>query len=923
MITRTFILLLLLITFGTSFGQGQFGSIHVKVIDGETDRPIPYANVYISQTTIGGRTNDQGEIDVTKIPFGTHQLVISEVGHTPQQRKLVIKGTQTIYMTAKLFQRVLDVVTVTAKHDRKWRHQLKRFEKMFFGKDHFRQCNIVNPSVLQFKIEDGRFIAEAKEPLKIENDFLGYDLSFTMKDCFFDANKFTIMGYIAYEERQGSEKQLSKWNENREKIYRGSPQHFLHTVLDSTLQKEGYKVYLDITNNEKIYRGSTLGANLGKTIVDDTLTRRVSPGAYGMYVFNLPKRLEVHYLRRRAWTVAYTDVGHAVSWFEVKNETPIIVSRSGVIQNPEDVTVGGAMSNLRVADWLPLNYKYSQDYIAEPIVPRKPRLALLEKPYVQTDRDYYYNGETMWLKGYMSYAVPIMKDTLSQSVYVELSDSSGSIVATKHYHVEEGKFRGDIVFDKKWKPGPYQLKAYTAWMLNFDRRMIFTKTVDLLGEFEAVKVAADYKVSADTLPNIWIYTDKQQYSARDKITLKIDVTDSSGFSTLSDLSVSVTDLEQAVPHKNEKSILTNYFYDETPLDHADKKMQFDIEYGINFNGTFVLGRKPMQGSLTLFQDSLKGTFGIITDTTGAFKRSLMFNDTLDFYVLATTQMNFRGTPVTRKGRIIMDTSRLPCPRLDLEPLSLDIYTASMNSNVRRLNLRGANVLPEFSLTAKKIPARKPPLRMVGSGDYTVTGEWINERGFPDVLAAVAARVPGTIYDPSGPSIKFISGMFNGLRGGGSPLIVIDGVPISDQLQVVLIPMRSIEYVDVLKFALASKYGSRGAAGVVEIHTKTWKKRDPNDRSFDKSQLQLVKWIGYTTPSTFTSPDYGKPIDNGYYDYRATIYWSPTVTTNDNEPATVSFYAADAATRYRIVVEGVTAAGVPVRAEKIVDIVNGR
>ncbi|HNV30789.1 MAG TPA: hypothetical protein PKJ83_16705, partial [Cyclobacteriaceae bacterium] len=49
------------------------------------------------------------------------------------------------------------------------------------------------------------------------------------------------------------------------------------------------------------------------------------------------------------------------------------------------------------------------------------------------------------------------------------------------------------------------------------------------------------------------------------------------------------------------------------------------------------------------------------------------------------------------------------------------------------------------------------------------------------------------------------------------------------------------------------------------------------------------------------------------DFRTTIFWKPDVKTDDTGKVTVPFYAADLATRYRIVVEGVTEKGVPVRA----------
>ncbi|MEJ0032848.1 MAG: hypothetical protein WDO15_21880 [Bacteroidota bacterium] len=81
-------------------------------------------------------------------------------------------------------------------------------------------------------------------------------------------------------------------------------------------------------------------------------------------------------------------------------------------------------------------------------------------------------------------------------------------------------------------------------------------------------------------------------------------------------------------------------------------------------------------------------------------------------------------------------------------------------------------------------------------------------------------------------------------------------------------------------------------------------------------------MAYSTSSKFIAPDYNDPVTEDHFDYRATIHWSPFVVTDGKQPATVSFYAADVATTYRIVVEGVTKAGTPVRAEKIIEVAKG-
>ncbi len=93
-------------------------------------------------------------------------------------------------------------------------------------------------------------------------------------------------------------------------------------------------MYTDITGRDKIVRGSTLASNINKTIVPDTISKRVSRGNDGMYNINFPDRLEVHYLRRPTFSFAYTDVGYAVSWMEVKEGTTVVVSRSGIIPKP-------------------------------------------------------------------------------------------------------------------------------------------------------------------------------------------------------------------------------------------------------------------------------------------------------------------------------------------------------------------------------------------------------------------------------------------------------------------------------------------------------------------------------------------------------------------------------------------------------------
>lgn len=906
---RASILFFSLLTSLLSFAQTQYGKIHVRVVDSGSNEPLPYSNVYLNQTTIGGYTNDKGEVTINKIPFGTHLLIISELGHTPYQRNITVENEELVSINIRLVVKVLDEVKVTGTRDKQWNRQLERFERLFFGAERFKYCKITNPWVLDFKVVNGDFIAEASEPLKIENEYLGYNLDFSLKNCIFTATTFSIVGNVRYEERKGDEASVKRWKENREFSYRGSPQHLFRSAINNSTNSEGFKLYTDISRKEKLTRGSTLSSNINVTVVPDSLTNKIKKTGNSQYAITIPSRLEVHYLRKRAPITAYTDIGNPITWIEVKNG-PIVINGAGVVQNNDKVSFSGAMSDMRVSDWLPQNYQPSSTSSAMngPSVVTKD---LREKIYVHTDRSYYYHDETIWLKGYVNYAVPILRDTLSRAVYVELVDEySKSVAVIKRYPVENGRFHGDIHLDRTLVPGLYQLKVYTSWMLNFEKELIFTKTIGLLNEKQSVRPALNYTPDKNLQSGISIETDKTAYSTRDKISLTIDVTDSLDFKAIADLSIAVTDINLVVPEKTGKTILTRFLFTEK---YSNKvvKVKTPIEQGINFKGRLTSGNKPVAGMMKVFQSNSADTFEAITDENGRFQKNLLFNDTLDLFVKAVTTSN-------KKGIVVMDTSRLKAPSFPFEPLTLEVYTSNNVRRVVGVNMKEVTMLNEVSVEGKKInEAGKAAI--YGAPDYTIDGEWITERNYQDIFQAIAQRVPGLNYSQSGPTVRFTAAEFGSVNSGTAPLILVDGVTMNES-QVLSVPIRSIDRVDVLKFGSTASFGSRGGNGVIAIYTRTGMPKSSEQQAFDKKKMQKIRLGGFSPSTEFKPTDYSTQPADDYFDSRATIYWSPSIITDGNNPATVSFYAADSPTIYRIVIEGVTAEGVPVRAEKVIEVI---
>lgn len=110
-----------------------------------------------------------------------------------------------------------------------------------------------------------------------------------------------------------------------------------------------------------------------------------------------------------------------------------------------------------------------------------------ESIYLHTDRDWYYYGDRIW---FSAYVVAGSYNTLSQIstvLYVDLYAPEGKLVKREIIELESGRGDGSISFvgDEEIS-GTYQLKAYTAWALNFDDSYVFEKSVEVLsGESES------------------------------------------------------------------------------------------------------------------------------------------------------------------------------------------------------------------------------------------------------------------------------------------------------------------------------------------------------------------------------------------------------------------------------------------------------
>ncbi len=927
LVTTVFVLIC-----ASSLTLAQTGSIKGRVIDAKTFKPLPFATVYMNQTTIGTVTNNEGDFDIQNVPVGRYDLVVSYVGYQPYQSRVAINDSIPVTMSIKMVLSTtnLDEVLIRAKKDDKWNSLYDKFRRQFFGVSPYTaECKILNPWVLDFT-EDATGILSAKAslPIEIENLGLGYNITCTLKEFMAGPNLYKISGTYRFVEAATLDTTLSSlWHSRREEVYRGSPRHLFKAILDRRVTEEGFDLYTDISNNLEVVRNSSFISNLNVSLQGLPPNELVEgERGQGQYVIKLPTRIEVHYLRRSEQAKIYRNIPHPISWIEVSGGA-VEVNSSGVVMNPNRMTVLGAMSEPRIAEVLPLNYQPGASF-GDPTQTNTKKsystlAALLEKPYLVTDKPYYYPSDAILFKAFFNYISPAYHDSLSHVMHVELIDSSNKIIQSKLFAVLAGTSYGDLSLPMNIKTGDYTLRAYTRWMLNFDKKIIFSKPIKVLPLNQLGKI----NNAATETKQLNILTEKDEFETREKITLALEAFNFYSNAIPADLVVSVTDLEQAVPPSNEKNILTQYQFTKDMLpDTSLKTAQYLIQYGIDFKGQMVTGKKskPVNGTLTVYQDNVNDVFGIATDATGKFHQQLQLMDSVDLLVAAKT---IKG----RAAKVIMDEIKDPIPAIDhTSPLQLEVYTPNDASKYHQVDLFStAKMLETVTIEAKRIERISADKKHLMS-DAHLDGEFLRSTNATDLLSALRGRVPGLqiIYgrhNETGDVKKMIC--FPGITSRtviAECLVEIDGIvltTIGDETvaeRLSLMSINDIESIDVLRFASASSYGARAANGVISIKTRLGNTQPGQQPRPDRSKLQVISLAGYSEPAEFTSPDYSALTSgDDRSDVRSTIYWNPLVVTNGKEPYMVSFYAADIPTRYRIVVEGVTADGEPVRGEKII------
>lgn len=142
----------------------------------------------------------------------------------------------------------------------------------------------------------------------------------------------------------------------------------------------------------------------------------------------------------------------------------------------------------------------------------------------------------------------------------------------------------------------------------------------------------------------------------------------------------------------------------------------------------------------------------------------------------------------------------------------------------------------------------------------------------------------------------------------NPLVLLDGVPYFNMDQVMALDPLKIESLEIVNYKYF--WGPTVSEGIIRLQTY---KKDLAGMEIDPRAI-VLDYEGMQLQREFYSPVYETADQKGSRlpDFRNVLYWSPSLTTDQQGNGNIAFYTSDQVGHYIGVIEGVAKDGIPGR-----------
>ena len=355
--------LVVLVGVGPAGAQPAERVLAGRVADAETGAPLAAAHVFLAHSTRGTTTADDGTFRLGAVPAGAHEVAVSMLGYALHVYDLAADAPDSLFLDVRLHPAVLPLgaIEVAAERPPSWHASLDLFLRLFLGEtENAARCTLHNPEVLVFEGDPaaGHLRAEATAPLLVENQALGYLISFHLVEFATDGETVRYRGLPHYADLEPrNRREERRWRRRRRDAYEGSPQHFFATVITAGDLRAAERAGFDVRVAPRFDYDAA-----------ETIPAR--PDAVSIRPEGAHRRLA---LQHPLQVVFKPDLGPALSattpgggsvvpdpteytsWIRL-NEASAAVLPSGHFSDPYAVTLYGRWGRERLADDLPRDY---------------------------------------------------------------------------------------------------------------------------------------------------------------------------------------------------------------------------------------------------------------------------------------------------------------------------------------------------------------------------------------------------------------------------------------------------------------------------------------------------------------------------------------------------------------------------------------
>lgn len=249
--------LIIVLLFTVFISNAQY-RIEGRVVDSITQKPLAGINVFLSHTSTGVNSNEEGTFQLNNLKQGKYELVVSSLNYEDYIIPISINAfNQPLLIKMKPTVHILQEVVVESYDPNGWNKWGDQFLLNFMGAPVLaNHCKLLNPEVVKFKYnpKTKRLRAFSNEKLIFENRNLGYKIHYllTKFELDFNTKSFAYKGYPLFEElKTNKPKEAKKWEQLRDETFRGSIRHFIRSLYADELEKDGFEIRAVLTVNSE------------------------------------------------------------------------------------------------------------------------------------------------------------------------------------------------------------------------------------------------------------------------------------------------------------------------------------------------------------------------------------------------------------------------------------------------------------------------------------------------------------------------------------------------------------------------------------------------------------------------------------------------------------------------------------------------